>query len=156
MNVAYIQFLLLRPIASDVCGDSIGKHERIKGYHSLLPFNHFKLLSFTPKDHHILANMLSNKRLKSNVVARLWVTKNITSQKNCLACCVFADVFQSSTQVLIAGFIGKVTITDLVHGIHCYCPTIPYIELKVIEKCLLSQQAFISVISLLMRHGVQS
>ncbi|CDT59350.1 hypothetical protein VCR31J2_1270390 [Vibrio coralliirubri] len=47
-------------------------------------------------------------------------------------------------------------ITDLVHGIHCYGPVIRYIELKVIEKCLLSQQAFIGVISLLMRRGVQS
>ena len=105
MNVAYIQFLLLRPIAFDVCGDSIGKHERIKGYHSLLPFNHFKLLSFTPKEHHILANMLSNKRLKSNVVARLWVTKNITRKENRLAICVFVDEFEYFTQVLIAGFI---------------------------------------------------
>ncbi|CDT60479.1 hypothetical protein VCR6J2_610229 [Vibrio coralliirubri] len=59
-------------------------------------------------------------------------------------------------QVLIAGIIEKVAITDLVHGIHCYGPVIRYIELKVIEKCLLSQQAFIGVISLLMRRGAQS
>ncbi|CDU04195.1 hypothetical protein VCR14J2_380005 [Vibrio coralliirubri] len=47
-------------------------------------------------------------------------------------------------------------ITDLVHGIHCYGPVIRYIELKATEKCLLSQQAFIGVSSLLMRRGVQS